>query len=174
MTSFDGPVETSATELRALPPPVPKGPIAWASRNLFSSWTSGLVTLVSVLVLGRLAIWFFDWAVLRAVWSLPGGSIADTQACRAREAGACWALIGEKYRFILFGLYPYAQQWRPAFCIVIFLGLYLVSAFRRFWSWRLALVWVPGLAATWILMHGGMLGLAPVSEDMWGGLPVTL
>ena len=174
MAGFDTPIQASAAELRILPPPVPKGPIAWASKNLFGSWSSAIITLLSVLVLGKLAIWFLDWAVLRAIWFLPGSSIKDTQACRAPGIGACWALIGEKYRFILFGLYPYEQQWRPAICIVIFLGLYLASAFRRFWSWRLALVWVPGLAATWILMHGGMLGLAPVSEDMWGGLPVTL
>jgi len=174
MASFDTSIPANATPLQVLPPPVPRGPIAWASKNLFSSWSSTLVTVLSALVLGKLAIWFFDWAVLRAVCLLPGASINDTQACRAPQAGACWALIGEKYRFILFGLYPYEQQWRPAICIAIFLGLYLVSAFRRFWSWRLALIWLPGLAASWMLMRGGMFGLAPVSEDMWGGLPVTL
>jgi general L-amino acid transport system permease protein len=174
MASFDTPIQVSAAGPQVLRPPLPKGPIAWASKNLFGSWSSALVTIVSVLVLGKFAIWFFDWAVLRAVWSLPGAGIDDTQACRTAEAGACWALIGEKYRFILFGLYPYELQWRPAIAIAIFLGLYLVSGFRRFWTWRLALVWVPGLAASWLLMRGGILGLAPVSEDMWGGLPVTL
>jgi len=174
MASFGTSIQTSETELQVLPPPAPKGPIAWASKNLFSSWPSALVTMVSVLVLAKLAISFFDWAVLRAVWLLPGASIDDTQACRTPEAGACWALIREKYRFILFGLYPYDEQWRPAITIAIFLGLYLVSAFRRFWNWRLALVWTFGLAASWILMRGGVLGLKEVSEDMWGGLPVTL
>jgi general L-amino acid transport system permease protein len=174
MASLDTRIQTRAAEPQVLRPPAPKGPVAWAAKNLFSSWTSTLITIAAALALGKLALWIFDWAVLRAVWSLPGASIDDTQACRAAEAGACWALIAEKYRFILFGLYPYEEQWRPAVTIAIFLGLYLVSAFRRFWNWRLALVWGAGLAASWILMRGGLLGLTEVSEDMWGGLPVTL
>jgi len=157
-----------------LPPPQPRGPIAWMARNLFSSWISTLITILMVLVLGRLAFWFLDWALVRAVWILPGSTIEDTLACRADGAGACWALIREKYRFILFGLYPYEEQWRPALCILLFVGLYLVSADRRLWNWRLAVVWLFGLAAIGLLMRGGLLGLRPVSEDLWGGLPVTL
>jgi len=173
MASFDTPIVATA-DAETLRPPVPKGPVAWAAKNLFSSWTSTLITVLSVLLIGRLAIWFLEWAVLDAVWYLPGSSIDDTQACRTPEAGACWALIAEKYRFILFGLYPYDEQWRPAIVIGIFLALFTASAFRRLWSWRLLVVWVAGLAAIWILMRGGLLGLSPVSEDLWGGLPVTL
>lgn len=158
----------------ALPPPAPRGPVAWAARNLFGSWHSTLVTIVMALLIGRLAFWLVDWAVLRAVWTLPGSSIADTQACRATGVGACWALIHEKYRFILFGLYPYDLQWRPAIAICVFIALYLVSADRRMWNWHLAWIWTAGLAAIGVLMHGGVLGLSVVPEDLWGGLPVTL
>jgi general L-amino acid transport system permease protein len=129
---------------------------------------------VSAAIIGTLLTWFLDWALLRAIWTLPGSAIADTQVCRAEGAGACWALIGDKYRFILLGLYPYDQQWRPAICIVIFLCLYVVSTDRKLWGWRLAVIWGLGLTAIWILMRGGVLGLVPVSEDLWGGLPVTL
>jgi general L-amino acid transport system permease protein len=155
-------------------PPVARGPVAWASKNLFGSPGAGIATVVSAVIIVTLLYWLLDWAVFRAVWMLPGSTIADTQACRDDGAGACWALIADKYRFILFGLYPYDQQWRPAICIVVFIGLYLVSTDRRLWDWRLALIWVLGLTAIWILMRGGMLGLRPVSEDLWGGLPVTL
>jgi general L-amino acid transport system permease protein len=171
MARFDTPILMQSEVLR---PPEPKGPLAWASKNLFSSITSTLITIVAALLIGRFAAWFFDWAVLSAVWSLPGASIDDTQACRVPEAGACWALIGEKYRFILFGLYPYEEHWRPAIVIAIFLVLFIVSAFRRFWNWRLLVLWAAGLASIWILMRGGLLGLTRVSEDLWGGLPVTL
>jgi general L-amino acid transport system permease protein len=174
MPGIDTPIQVDADQLHISPPPLPKGPIAWAAKNLFSSWSSTVITVITALIFGKLALWFLDWAVLRAVWFLPGASIKDTQACRMPGVGACWALISEKYRFILFGLYPYEQQWRPAICIIIFLGLYFTSAFRRFWNWRLAFVWMAGLAATWVLMRGGIFGLTPVSEDMWGGLPVTL
>lgn len=159
---------------RILPPNEPRGPIAWTRKNLFGSWPSTLITIVMLLLLGRLAAWLIDWAVLRAIWTLPGGTIADTQACRADGVGACWALIHEKYRFILFGLYPYALQWRPALCILLFIGLYLLSADRRLWNWSLALIWAAGIILVGILMHGGVFGLEVVSEDLWGGLPVTL
>jgi general L-amino acid transport system permease protein len=156
------------------PPTLETGPLVWMSRNLFSSWTSSLITVLVVMVLGRLALWFIDWAVLRAVWSLPGASISDTQVCRAENAGACWALIQDKYRFILFGLYPYAEQWRPAACVVIYIALYMITADRRMWTWRLIPIWLIGLVSVLMLMRGGVFGLTAVSEDLWGGLPVTL
>ena len=53
-----------------------------------------------------------QWGFWNAIWSVPGN---QTGACRAiRGLGACWAVIPEKYRFILFGTYPFDQQWRPA------------------------------------------------------------
>ncbi len=88
--------------------------------------------------------------------------------------GACWAVIGDKYRFILFGRYPFAEQWRPAAVVALFIGLYAASAWRRAWRRELALVWVGTLAAIGVLMWGGVLGLAFVPQDEWGGLPLTL
>lgn len=172
--SIDTSARPIASQSPIVKPSIAKGPMDWASKNLFSSRTSTITTVVTVLLVGKLALMFFDWAVLRAIWSLPGGNVQDTQACRMPESGACWALINEKYRFILFGLYPYGEQWRPACAVGIFLGLYLVTAFRKFWSWHLVIVWAVGLSASWILMNGGMFDLAFVSEDLWGGLPVTL
>ncbi|TKT81031.1 amino acid ABC transporter permease [Aquamicrobium sp. LC103] len=169
-----GPAVTEAGDEVVMRPPTERGPLAWTRRNLFSSWTSGITTGVMVTVLVWIGYRFLDWAVLRAIWTLPGSSIADTQLCRAETAGACWALIHEKYRFILFGLYPYAEQWRPTICIAAFIGLYVVSVDRRLWGWKIAAVWLAGLTAIFILMRGGVFGLRPVSEDLWGGLPVTL
>jgi His/Glu/Gln/Arg/opine family amino acid ABC transporter permease subunit len=70
----------------------------------------------------------------------------DTRICReARAESACWALITERYRFILFGTYPYAEQWRGAVVIVLFLALYGVSAMRQFWNIKLVGIWAAGL-----------------------------
>ena len=92
----------------------------------------------------------------------------------AEGAGACWALIVEKHRFILFGTYPYEQHWRPALGIVILVALYIASAMRRFWRPRLALAWIAGLAAIGVLMWGGVFGLSYVEDERWGGLLLTL
>ncbi len=100
----------------------------WLRENLFPSWPSALATLAVLALAWMLLPPFVHWAFLDAVWFSPDG-----RACRAPGAGACWALITEKYRFILFGTYPYDEQWRPALGIAVLIALYVASALRRFW-----------------------------------------
>lgn len=153
------------------------GPIAWLRANLFNTWWSSAVTLLIAYLIIRWALGFIDWAFIRAIWSVPQGANGqpNTQACQAAiGTGACWAMVGEKYRFMLFGRYPYDQQWRPAICIALFIGLYAVSAMRRFWRRELLLIWVATLVVIGILMWGGILGMPFVSQSLWGGLPLTL
>lgn len=138
---------------------------------------SAAVTLVLVLVLLDAAWHFFSWAVLHAIWSVPLGAdgMPDTDICRAAIGhGACWAVIGEKFRFILFGFYPHAAQWRPALVVALFMMLFGLSLNPRFWRPALVGVWLAVLALVALLMWGGVFGLAFVAEDQWGGLPITL
>ena len=98
----------------------------------------------------------------------PSG-IADTAICQnAKGIGACWAVIADKYRLILFGRYPYDEQWRPAIVVLLFIGLYVVSAMRRFWRKELALLWIATLTVVGLLMWGGVLGLTEVSRGFLG------
>jgi general L-amino acid transport system permease protein len=161
---------------RERPPPLMAGPLAWVKVNLFGSIGSSVVSIVLLLVILRLGWQILSWGVIHAVWSVPVGATgANTAACAAvKGVGACWALIPEKYRFVLFGFYPYAQQWRPGLVILIFLALFFISADRRFWRRELILLWVAGLAVIGVLMWGGVLGMTLVTEDQWGGLPITL
>jgi general L-amino acid transport system permease protein len=149
-----------------------KRTLSWLRTNLFSSITSTLVTLVLVYLIAYAAIGLFQWGIVNAIWFIPDN---QTQACRSvRGLGACWAVIPEKYRFILFGTYPFDEQWRPALAILLFILLYCVSAMRSFWRAELALVWIAVLTLIAWLMWGGTFGLSHVSQDRWGGLPVTL
>ena len=152
------------------------GPVAWARANLFGSIASGIVTVVGGALVLYWAYGFFEWAVVNAVWSVPqGANGADSTACRnAQGVGACWAVIGDKYRLILFGRYPFEEQWRPCMAVLLFVGLYAMSGWRRMWRRELLLVWVGTLAVIAILMWGGVLGLSFVAQDQWGGLPLTL
>jgi general L-amino acid transport system permease protein len=161
---------------RAPPLTAGAGPLGWARVSLFNSIHSTAVTLVLLYFIVRWAISFFDWGILHAVWTVPQtASGPDPSACRdLKGVGACWAVIGEKYRFILFGRFPYDEQWRPAIVIALFIGLYAVSAMRRFWRKELVLIWVATLTAIGVLMWGGVLGMAFVPQDSWGGLPITL
>jgi len=153
------------------------GPLAWLRANLFSSWLSTAVTLVLGYLVIRAVMGFVDWAFVNAIWSVPVGpnGVAQTQACRELAGrGACWAVVTEKHRFMLFGTYPYEEHWRPALVCVLFVALYVVSAMRRFWSWVLVPIWVGTLAVIGILMWGGVFGLPYVPQERWGGLPITL
>src|SRR5476651_749408 len=146
--------------------------IRWLRANLFATIPSSIVTLLLFVVLAKALVGLAQWGFLNAVWTVPGN---DTNACRAvRGLGACWAVIPEKLRFILFGTYPFDQQWRPALATLTFIALFYLSSRRRFWGKNLVWLWAGALALIGILMWGGVLGLPFVSQDRWGGLPVTL
>ncbi len=140
----------------------------WVRTNLFNTPLNAALTLLITFALVKLVPPLVDWAVLHASVTAP-----DAAACR-ESGGACWAFIGEWYRFLLFGRFPYDQQWRPAIVIVIFIGLLAASGDRRFWGWRIAALWTGGLAAVGLLMWGGVLGLPYVETELWNGLPLTL
>jgi general L-amino acid transport system permease protein len=140
----------------------------WLRANLFSSWPSALATLAIAALALRFLPPFLDWALFDAVWRAAG-----PEDCRAAH-GACWAFIAEKHRFILFGTYPFEQQWRPAAASVLLILLWSCSLSGRFWNVRLAAAWAAGLAAIGLLMWGGVAGLPYVENERWGGLVLTL
>lgn len=142
---------------------------AWLRSRLFSSWPSAVATLAILYLAWKAIPPFFDWALLRAVWSPEQATL-----CREPGNGACWAFVSDKYRFILFGTYPVDQQWRPALVIVGLLGLYGFSASRKLFNIELARLWLAGLGVIALLMWGGALGLPYVENERWGGLTLTL
>src|SRR5579883_3181201 len=163
----------SATALR---PARAFDPVGWARANLFNAWWSSALTLVLIYAIVR-ALWgFIRWGFVHAVYSVPTGAngVPQTGVCQAAGVGACWAVIPEKIRFILFAFYPFDQQWRPALCCALFVALYAISANRFFWRRELALIWVGTLVVVGILMWGGVFGLPYVPQYKWGGLPLTL
>ena len=146
--------------------------IRWLRANLFSSIPSTIISLLLILVLAKACVSLVQWGFWNAIWSVPGN---DTNACRAiRGLGACLAVIPEKVRFILFGTYPFNQQWRPALATLVFIALFFLSSRRSFWRKELVLVWAAALVVIGLLMWGAIPGLPFVSQDRWGGLPVTL
>ena len=150
------------------PPPVSSGLVGWLRANLFSSVFNTILTLLAVGFLAVAVPPVIRWALVDAVWTAPNSRICHN------SAGACWAFIGEKLRFILFGTFPYEEQWRPFFAVLIFIALIVVSCDRRLWGRRLAFVWLAGLAVVGVLMWGGIFGLSYVASELWGGLPLTL
>jgi general L-amino acid transport system permease protein len=142
------------------------------SSNGIGRYTNAAVEVL-LLVLAMLGLYaFVKWAVFNAVWSTPSG---DSSLCRAVEGnGACWALVAEKYRFLLFAAYPFDEQWRPALACALLIGLYVVTALPRFWRKELVIAWAAVFGIVSTLMWGGVAGLSYVPQEAWGGLAVTL
>src|ERR1700759_1096066 len=116
----------------------------WMRANLFPSIASTITTLILLVVLAKALVNLVSWGILNAVWTVPG---SDTTACRAAHGmGACWAVIPEKYRFILFGTYPYDQQWRPSLAVLVFSALFVLTSRRSLWRKELALIWAGALS----------------------------
>ena len=146
-----------------------EGAIPWIRANLFGDWMSSVTTIVFL----GLALYFLPgtlrWLVLDAVFQ------PNADACQAaRGAGACWGVVPEKWRLIIFGRYPFDAHWRPELATALLVGLLVASCMRRFWSKWLLILWVLVIPAFFILMGGGWFGLKPVQTDNWGGLPLTI
>jgi general L-amino acid transport system permease protein len=151
------------------PPPLrERGVVRWLRANLFNDIHNTILTLLCVWALVTVAPSVLRWALLDAVWQS-----VDGEECR-RAIGACWAVVAEKYRLILFGTFPYQEHWRGWLVVLIVVGLAVVSSFRRLWSWQLFLAWVAAMVAVLVLMLGGVLGLRRTGTHEWGGLPLTL
>jgi general L-amino acid transport system permease protein len=152
------------------PPPVrTMGALAWLRRNFFSGWFNCLLTAAIVVLLALAVPPLVRWAILNAVFT------ADNAACRAaQEVGACWGVVAEKGRLIIFGRYPYEQQWRPLLACAVLVSLLVCSCLRIFWRWWLVPLWVVVMASFFVLMRGGWFGLLPVETSRWGGVPLTL
>ena len=144
-----------------------RGVFAWIKNNLFGDLPTAIGTALIGLALLAFLPRLLNWALLQAVWH------SDYDACHA-AAGACWGVIAEKFRLILFGHYPFAQQWRPLLCTLGLIALLVVSSLRSFWKPWLCALWLGVLGAFFGVMYGGVLGLSQVDTDRWGGLPLTL
>lgn len=144
------------------------GFVAWTRLNLFGDWMTALTTVVMGGVLLYLVPQLLSWALFRASW------LPNFDACRVDGVGACWGVVAEKYRIILFGRYPFEEQWRPLAATLLMLGLLVASCTRGFWRPLLAVLWIVALTLFFSLMYGNVLGLSKVETDRWGGLPLTI
>ncbi len=153
----------------SLPPPrAQQGVIGWMRASLFSSPLNTLLTVLVAWLLLMAIPALVEWLFIRANFDA-----TNAQECRA-SGGACWAFIAEKHRLILFGVYPYDEQWRPLLATIILIAVIVCSCIRWFWKPFLGLIWIVALVSVAVLMWGGVLGLTHVENDRWGGLPLTL
>ena len=160
--------DTPDSRTQQIKPPVTEvGVLGWMKINLFNGWFNSILTLITVFALWIIIPPLIQWAFIDSLW------ISTGEECRGIE-GACWSIIPANIRFILFGFYPYDQQWRPLVAMVLLIFLVLYSRNRKHWKKSLAYGWGLGLFIMGLLMKGGLFGLANVESSQWGGLPLTL
>ena len=91
---------TPGASPRRDPPVREAGVVLWLRRNLFSNLYNAVLTLLALWAIFVTLPDFIAWAFIDAVWQTD-----DSAACRA-AAGACWAVVAEKHRVMLFGTFP--------------------------------------------------------------------
>ena len=140
----------------------------WIHEHLFSSWISGLLTVIFGWLLIEFGHSFYGWAWRDAAFGTTSESCADA-------TGACWSVIGDFWNIFLVGLYPEDQRWRPYTALII-LGISVaisnIPSFNRrrilYYLWPLSIITIL------ILVKGGGLGLEYVPTRLWGGLLITI
>jgi general L-amino acid transport system permease protein len=131
-----------------------------ALQRSFATPLNAALTVVVTPIALALAIPFVRWALIGATWT---GTAVD---CHAGH-GACWAFIAHKLPFILYGLYPAGERWRPGAATLVLLALVAATVTPRFWRRTLVAAWAIGLGLAYWLM-------SPEPTQVWGGLPVTV
>jgi general L-amino acid transport system permease protein len=138
----------------------------------FGTPLNAAITILCLIALYFVVPPLAGWAILDANWT------ASAAQCREAREGACWAFIGEKFWFAVFGLYPFELRWRPGLMLSIFAGMVALSMFRRFWSTKLVWGWVAASALMFALMNGTVFGIeifgVHTPTRLWGGLTVTV
>lgn len=149
------------------PPASTVGVIGWVRTNLFSTPFNSFLTVLILALAVKILPAAIRWAFVDSLW------FSDGQACKETE-GACWSVVTRNLRFILFGFYPYDQQWRPLVAISVLIGLFWYTQKRKNWKKKLVFIWVSGLLVMGVLMRGGILGLPAVEPTRWSGICLTL
>jgi len=139
--------------------------IAWLRRNLFSSVTNTVLTLLVLGLLWFVVPPFFNWMIGDA--TIAGSTRADCTG-----DGACWVFIKQRLHTFFWGHYPDDQLWRLAVVAGLMVA-FIAPVMRERTRHRgvfvfLLLTLFPLLAG--VLLAGGVAGLPSVDSDDWGGL----
>jgi general L-amino acid transport system permease protein len=143
--------------------------IDWLRRNLFSSITNTLLTLLVLGLLWLIVPPFFSWAIANATVS------GDSRAACTGD-GACWTFIKLRLHTFAWGHYPVSELWRLAVAAALLVA-FAVPVMRERTKHRglfvaLLLFVLPVLVG--ILLVGDVAGLPYVDTSLWGGLMLDI
>ncbi len=163
--------------------------IDWLRRNLFSSLSNTVLTLLVLALLWMVVPPFLDWMIFDA-------TISGDSKATCTGGGACWTFIKLRMHTFLWGHYPSEELWRLATVTVMFIafgvpvmrervrhrGLFVVLLLFVFPF--LAGVLLVGVTVAGALPFGILLALGRRSElpvikylsigfiELWRGVPL--
>jgi general L-amino acid transport system permease protein len=181
-----------------------QSPLAWAKKNLFSSWLNSLLTVFGIWLLYQFVsnVWF--WATTQAQWSVVSSNLRlflvglypveefwrlwNILAIAGTLAGISWGLWGRFSRFVAISIGALAialaillpvdgisKILTLAISGAIAIGFLIGQQGKRFTQSSLI------LAIVWfatlpisLWLIGGNLGLTDVDVNVWNGLVLTL
>lgn len=137
---------------------------AWPLRRVLSA----AATATAVVLVAWAAWIIFRWGVLEATWQAASAAECNPQ-------GACWAVIGARWRIVMFGLYPVEEQWRAALACSVVIGTFVMLQWSAMWTLRrvIATMVIGGVLFV-VFMYGALPGSEWVPTDKWGGFALTL
>mgnify|MGYP000754759614 CR=1 FL=1 len=145
--------------------------LSWLKARYFATTRDTVVTVIFAAFVAWILWSLIQWALLDATFAPNAGDV-----CREDlHGGACWSVVTTRWRIVLFGLYPFEEQWRSGLACAVMVLVAVLSCVPWFWqARRLAPLWVAGFATFYVLMRGGYFGLTEVTEQNWGGLSLTI
>jgi general L-amino acid transport system permease protein len=140
------------------PPLGETGAIKWARDNLFSGVLNSVLTILSVIIVYYLLAGILPW-VFQSSWTANSlGECRDTikLAYGEHTEGACWAVIRERYKQLLFGFYPNELYWRPILAFVLMFVAIAPVLFANLPRKMLIFTAIFPFLAFWLLWGGSL------------------
>ena len=168
------------------PPKSQIGVILWLKENLFSTWSNGLLTFLSLYVIFISVPPLLNWLIFSANFNFGtinifGLSIQFSEEMATNsncgKGGACWPFIYEKFDMFIYGFYPREELWRPnavfALTALLFVAVKLTKNLKNKNKVLISLLISYPILSYFLLLGG--LGILPVVETYkLGGLMLTL
>ncbi len=103
------------------PPGGETGFVKWVRENLFSGIGSGILTILAVFFIYKVLAGILPWT-FQSSWT--ASSLTECREVIAHAYGegtdgACWSVITERYKQLLFGFYPKELYWRPILAFIL-------------------------------------------------------
>ncbi|MEO0329893.1 MAG: amino acid ABC transporter permease [Pseudomonadota bacterium] len=149
---------------QTLAPPVnDSGVLGWMRKNLFSSVSNTILTLIGAYLLYMILPGTLNWVFFDAVWSgsdrLACATVAQGGELPEKWKAACWPYVGAYLKLFIYGRYPDAEIWRVNLVLFMFFAGLIPLAMPSMPFKRENLIFMLGIfpVASFVLLSGGNL-----------------